>query len=171
MKPNLVVTGALAAICAGFGGQPLEPVTGFALNNYLGTWYEIARLPVSFENHLTHVTATYTLREDGKVRVQNAGIDERTSKKKIAVGKAKFARTADIGHLKVSFFGPFYADYIIVDLDSEYSCAMVASSKKYLWILSRKPELKKEVLGRLLEKAKQLGFDTGRLYFTPQTGG
>jgi apolipoprotein D and lipocalin family protein len=171
MKTYLVVTGALAAIFAGYGGQAMEPVTGFALNNYLGTWYEIARMPASFEEHLTHVTATYTLREDGKVRVQNAGIDERTSKKKIAVGKAKFARTADIGYLRVSFFGPFYADYIIVDLDREYSCAMVASSQRYLWILSRKPELKKEVLGRLLEKAKQLGFDTSRLYFTPQSGG
>jgi apolipoprotein D and lipocalin family protein len=82
----------------------------------------------------------------------------------VARGKAKFAGSPDTGHLKVSFFGPFYADYIIVDLDPAYKYAMVAgSSTKYLWILSRTPSLDETVLQRLIAKARDLGYETGRL--------
>ena len=146
----------------------MEPVPDFNLEKYLGRWYEIARMPALFENNLTQVTATYSLRDDGKVRVENEGIDARSSKPKKAIGKAKFAGSADRGHLKVSFFGPFYADYIILELDREYRYTMVASSMKYLWILSRKPVLEKGMLDGLVEKAKSLGFETDKLYFTPQ---
>ncbi len=146
----------------------MEPVTHFDLNKYLGRWYEIARMPAGFENNLIQVTATYSLRNDGKVRVENAGVDARSSKRKMAIGKAKFARNADTGYLKVSFFGPFYADYVILELDQDYRYAMIASSRKYLWILSREPSLEKTTLDRLMEKAKNLGFATEKLYFTPQ---
>jgi apolipoprotein D and lipocalin family protein len=150
------------------GKNLYTPVTPFIAEKYLGTWYEIARLPNSFEKDMTHVTATYSLKENGKVKVVNKGL--LNEKQKEAIGKAYLAGVPNEGFLKVSFFGPFYADYIIVDLDENYTYAMVASSLEYLWILSREPVLDKVVLDKLLEKAKKLGFDTSKLYFTPQKG-
>jgi apolipoprotein D and lipocalin family protein len=148
---------------------PYEPVSGFELNRYLGKWYEIARLPVSFEKGLVNVTATYSLRKDGKVKVVNEGFkNAKDGKHKVAKGKAKFGGSPDQGYFRVSFFWPFYADYIIVELDPGYAYAMVASSPKYLWILSREPKMDKNVLNTLIEKAGKLGFDTSKLYFTPQ---
>jgi apolipoprotein D and lipocalin family protein len=147
-----------------------EPVSGFDLNRYLGKWYEIARIPTSFEKGLVNVTATYSLRQDGKVQVINEGYKETgKGKHKTAKGKAKLAAKPDSGYLKVSFFGPFYADYIIIDLDlQQYDYAMVASSYDYLWILSRQPKMEKDIYDKLIEKASKLGFDTSRLYLVPQ---
>jgi apolipoprotein D and lipocalin family protein len=143
------------------------PINGFFLDRYLGTWYEIARMPVSFEKDLDRVTATYSLRKDGKVEVLNQGY--RNGRKKVAHGRAKFAGNPDVGHLRVSFFGPFYADYIILALDENYTYAMVtSSSNKYLWILSRTPKLDQKILGGLLAKAKELGFDTQKLIMVKQ---
>ena len=153
----------------GYGGVIMEPVAHFNLNKYLGKWYEIARLPAWFEKNLINVTAEYSIKENGRIKVENSGIDSTTMKMKTSVGKAKVAKTANLGYLKVSFFGPFYGDYMVLDLDNDYQYAMVASSKKYLWILSRTPQLSKETLDRLLEKAKNLGFETDKLFFTPQT--
>ncbi len=147
----------------------LEPVSGFDLNRYLGRWYEIARLPTSFEKDLVNVYATYSLRSDGKVKVVNEGYKKtKSGKHKVATGKAKFAKSPDKGYLRVSFFGPFYGDYLIIELDPEYKYAMVASSHKYLWILSREPKIDAAMLDKLVQRAKELGFDTSRLYFTPQ---
>jgi apolipoprotein D and lipocalin family protein len=114
------------------GGTKMEPVKNFDLSRYLGTWYEIARLPASFEKNLIHVTANYSLKNNGKVKVLNEGDDANTQKHKKAVGKAKIAQTPDVGYLRVSFFGPFYADYIILALDNDYRYAMVASSMHYM---------------------------------------
>ena len=143
------------------------PVSPFNAERYLGTWYEIARLPTSFEKDMVNVTATYSLEPNGKIKVDNKGV--KNGKPKKAIGKAFLAGTPNQGFLKVSFFGPFYGNYIIVDLDENYSYAMVASSPEYLWILSRTPVLEKDILNRLLEKARSLGFETSKLYFTPQT--
>jgi len=146
----------------------ITPVSPFSLERYLGKWYEIARLPTSFERGLSHVTATYTLRNDGKVKVLNEGIRENGNRSE-AIGKAKFAGKPDTAHLKVSFFGPFYADYVVFELDMEnYSYAMVASSMKYLWILSRTPQLDQSIKDKLVEKARSAGFDISRLIFTTQ---
>jgi apolipoprotein D and lipocalin family protein len=146
------------------------PVTGFDLSRYLGTWYEVARLPSWFEKGLVGVTATYSLRDDGKVKVLNAGYkDSLSGKKKDAVGKAKFSGQSDVASLKVSFFGPFYGDYIVVALDKEnYSWTMIASSPDLLWILSRTPQMDKTVFDSLIVGAKKLGFDTGKLILVPQ---
>jgi len=159
-------------LAAGFmsqaGAQKFTPVDNFSLEKYLGTWYEIARMPVSFENDLHNVTATYRLREDGKVSVVNRGIRP-NGRETVAHGKAKFAAAQNVGYLKVSFFWFFYADYIIVDLDSAYQYVMVAgSSTKYLWILSRKPQLDSVVLRQLVNSARALGYDTAKLIMTPQ---
>jgi len=152
------------------GSARLTPASGFDLQRYLGTWYEIARLPAPFEKGLVNVTATYSLRGDGKVKVLNAGYKgSTTGKRASATGKAKFAAAPDLGHLRVSFFGPFYADYIILELERQnYSYAMVASSYRYLWILGREPRLPRDVIDRLIARAKDLGFDTGKLYMVPQ---
>jgi len=144
----------------------IDYVTNFDLNKYLGKWFEIARLPTSFEKDMIQVTATYSLRKNGKVNVQNEGIKNGTHK--TAIGTAKIAKDVNSGYFKVSFFWPFYADYKVIELDPDYQYAMVASSYDYLWILSRTPKLPDDVLKKLLEKAKALGFDIGRLYFTPQ---
>jgi apolipoprotein D and lipocalin family protein len=147
------------------------PIKGFMVEKYLGTWYEIARMPVSFEKDLVNVTATYELRKDGKVKVINQGYKKtKQGKRKVAYGKAKFAGSPDVGHLRVSFFGPFYADYIIVALDTvAYQYVMVTgNSHKYLWVLSRTPKLDQTVLDNLLAKAKELGFDSQKLIMVEQ---
>jgi apolipoprotein D and lipocalin family protein len=148
--------------------QNFVPVSNFSLEKYLGTWYEIARMPVSFEKGLSRVTATYSLRDDGKVSVVNRGVKE-NGKESTAHGKAKFGGAKVTGYLRVSFFWSFYADYIITDLDPDYQYAMVSGgSLKYLWILCRKPELDSAVLNRLVNNAKNLGYATDKLIFTPQ---
>jgi apolipoprotein D and lipocalin family protein len=147
----------------------LVPVGNFDLQKYLGTWYEVARMPASFENGLVKVTATYSVRNDGKVKVLNRGYrDSFQGRVSTAVGKAKFAGDRSLGHLKVSFFGPFYADYVIVELDQGYNYALVISSRDYAWILSRTPVLDPAIMKSLIEKARGLGVDVSRLYMTPQ---
>jgi apolipoprotein D and lipocalin family protein len=172
MKWSLLLTCALPVLLVGraLSAPPkLVPVSGFDLNRYLGKWYEIARLPFSFEKDLVNVTATYSLRSDGKVKVVNEGYKKtKSGKHDVAEGKAKFAKSPDKGYLRVSFFWIFYGDYIIVELDPDYKYAMVASSHKYLWILSREPKMDNAILDKLVKKAQELGFETTKLYFTPQ---
>jgi len=145
----------------------IRAVENFDLEKYLGTWYEIARLDHSFERNLIKVTATYSKRDDGGVKVLNQGYDKTTGELSTAEGKAYFVEDADTGRLKVSFFGPFYGGYNIFDLDEQnYEYAMICgNSKDYLWILSRKPTLDETILNRLLEKAKALGFETDKLIY------
>lgn len=137
---------------------------------YLGTWYEIARFPHSFEKGLVGVTATYSMRSDGKIKVENAGfMNSLDGERKVALGKAKIAGKPTDGHLKVSFFLFFYADYFIMDLDPEYRWALIGSkSDKYLWILSRTPQLDDQTYNMILNKARGLGYDLKLLYKVPQ---
>ncbi|MBV5342621.1 lipocalin family protein, partial [bacterium] len=88
-------------------------ISGFELQKYLGTWYEVARFDHSFERGLSNVTANYSLRPDGKVKVINRGFKTKSNTWSESVGKAKFAGDKNIGSLKVSFFGPFYGAYNI----------------------------------------------------------
>ena len=145
----------------------LTPVSPFELSKYLGQWYEIARLPTWFEKDMSNVTANYSLRKDGKVKVENSGLKK--GKFETAVGKAKVVESPNIGYLKVSFFGPFYADYKVFVLDTaNYQYAMVASSYKYLWILCRQPTMEKRQMNDLVAEAQRRGFDTKQLIFTSQ---
>ena len=143
----------------------VEPVKGFDVNRYLGRWYEIARLDHSFERGLEKVTAEYSLREDGVIKVVNRGFNPEKKTWKKAVGKAYFLGDPNIGRLKVSFFGPFYGSYNIVDLDKEnYLYSLVCGpDRNYLWILAREPVLAESVKERLIDKAKTLGFKTEQL--------
>jgi apolipoprotein D and lipocalin family protein len=156
----------LLAGCVGIP-ENVTPVDGFVLEKYLGTWYEIARLDHSFERGLSQVTAEYSLREDGGVKVLNRGYLDEEKKWKVAEGKAFFVNQPTQGFLKVSFFGPFYGSYIIVDLDKEnYQYSLVCGpDKSYLWILSRTPAMSEERKTMLVAKAKALGFETEKLIF------
>lgn len=142
-------------------------VEGFELNRYLGAWHEIARLDHSFERGLVSVTAEYSLRPDGGVKVLNKGFDPAKNKWKEAEGRAYFTGSPSEGRLKVSFFRPFYGGYNIVELDKEnYSYSLVAGpNRSYLWILARSPELPPAVLERLTARAAALGFDTSKLIY------
>lgn len=162
---SLVAAALLMLVgCTGIPPQA-EAVRGFELERYLGTWYEIARLDHPFERGLSNVTAHYELRSDGGVKVINRGYDSDDGQWQEAEGRAYFVEEPDVGRLKVSFFGPFYGAYNIIELDREgYQWALVVGpDTSYLWILSRQPTLEGSVLDRLLEKAEALGFETSEL--------
>ncbi|TRY33716.1 lipocalin family protein [Aliiglaciecola sp. M165] len=145
----------------------IKPVDNFELDRYLGTWYEIARLDHKFERGLDHVTAHYEMREDGGVSVTNRGYNAEENEWEQADGKAYFVGDPQTGHLKVSFFGPFYVSYVIFDLDSEgYQYALVTGpNRDYFWILSRQKQLPQAILNALVEKAKTNGFATEELIY------
>lgn len=141
--------------------QGIKPVSNFNLERYLGTWYEIARFDHPFERNLDNVSATYSLRDDGGIDVINRGFNKEKQEWKEAKGKAYFVEGSNTGYIKVSFFGPFYASYIIFDLDQDYQWAFVTGShKSYLWLLSRKKNGNEKLIETFLRKAKDLSYDT-----------
>ena len=146
--------------------EGVQPVRGFDAARYMGTWHEVARLPNRFEEGLEQVTATYTLQDDGSVKVVNRGYDVARKEWRDITGRAKFVGEPDVGALKVSFFGPFYGGYNVIDLDPEYRYALVAGpDRSYLWILSREPSPPAAVIERLTRKAAELGFGTRALVY------
>jgi apolipoprotein D and lipocalin family protein len=163
---------ALVLLLTGCVGIPenVKPVDHFKLEKYLGKWYEIARLDHSFERDLTRVTAEYSLRDDGGLKVVNRGYSAKENKWKEAEGKAYFVKGSDQGYLKVSFFGPFYGSYIVLELDHEnYEYSLVCGpDKSYLWILARSPKIKEDIKDILIAKATALGFDTNKLIYVNQ---
>jgi apolipoprotein D and lipocalin family protein len=169
MKKWFVLIATLFSGCTGIP-EGITAIDGFEINRYLGTWYEIARLDHRFERGLNNISATYTLREDGGVKVLNKGWNQADSKWEQAEGKAYFIDQPDKGRLKVSFFGPFYGGYNIIELDKKgYAYSMVAGpDKSYFWILSRTKQLPKMTLEALIGKAKRLGFATDKLIFANQ---
>lgn len=155
--------------CLGMPKQ-VQPIHNFQLDRYLGTWYEIARLDHSFERGLSNVTAQYSMLPNGQVGVINRGYSEQKKAWKKIEGKAAFVQTPNIGHLKVSFFGPFYSSYVIADLDESYQYALISGyNHSYLWILARQPQIPDTVKNRLIAKAQSLGFDTTQLIFVQHT--
>lgn len=138
----------------------LEVVDKLEINRYLGTWYEIARLPNSFEKNLDRVTANYTLKENGDIRVINKGYIIGSSEFKEAEGTAWIPDVNEPAKLKVRFFWPFTGKYWVIELDKEYKYAMVGDpSRDYLWILAREKTLSDSVYNNLLKIAEQNGFD------------
>ena len=159
-------------VLAGCVGRPdnIVPVSNFDTTRYLGNWYETARIEHSFERGLSHVTADYSVRQDGGLKVLNRGYKDADAAWKEAEGKAYFVDKKDVGYLKVSFFGPFYGSYIVFDLDQQnYSYSMISGpDKSYLWLLSRTPTMDPALQQRLVEKARGLGFDTSKLIYVKQ---
>ncbi len=172
-KTRKTLTGALVILIAtmnsGCAGVPdgVTTVSEFELDRYLGTWYEVARLDHRFERGMSGVTANYSMRDDGGVSVVNRGFEESKDEWTSATGKAYFVGDSDVGELKVSFFGPFYGGYNIIELDKDdYQYSLVAGpDRDYLWILSRSPQLDPDVLSALVEKAESLGFPTDELIY------
>lgn len=167
----LILLGFLFAGCSSVTiPSGVEPVGNFDLSRYLGRWYEVARLDHSFERGMNAITAEYSMREDGGVKVLNRGYLTTQNKWKEAVGKAYFVKDPKTGFLKVSFFGPFYGSYVIFELDTEnYQYAFVCGpDTSYLWLLARTPEIEPVVLERFIARSRELGFDTDALIY-PQT--
>lgn len=162
----------LVLLLAGCTGLPdnVRPVNDFKAEKYLGKWYEIARLDQSFERGLTRITAEYSLRDDGGLKVLNRGYSASENKWQEAEGKAYFVGDPTQAHLKVSFFGPIYGSYIVFELDREnYQYALVSGpDKSYLWLLARQPKINDDIKKTLIAKAASLGFDTSKLIFVDQ---
>lgn len=170
MKKLLLLISVL--VLSGCLGMPrnVEPVKDFELGRYLGKWYEIARLDHSFERGLTQVTAEYSLKADGGVKVINRGYSADTQQWKEAEGKAYFVNGDGEAYLKVSFFGPFYGSYVVFGLDQQdYQYAFISGpDTDYLWLLARTPTVSPEVMKQFVEMASARGFDTNSLIYVEQ---
>ncbi|MCX5831615.1 MAG: lipocalin family protein [Deltaproteobacteria bacterium] len=166
MKRILMLLCLFLTGCVGIP-EHVKPVNNFNIEKYLGKWFEIARLDHSFEQGLTRVTAEYSLRDDGGVKVINRGYSSKENKWKEATGKAYFVRGTAQGYLKVSFFGPFYGSYIVFELDHEnYQYSLVCGpDKSYLWLLARTTKIDQDKKNILIARAAALGFDTSKLIF------
>jgi apolipoprotein D and lipocalin family protein len=162
---NILAALGLVSITSGVPAErDIVPVRPFDKQKYLGRWYEIARMDFRFERNLKNVTATYSAREDGSIKVENRGYNYVTKEWKQVTGKAKLAGKPDEASLKVSFFGPFYSAYIVIALDKDYKYALVAGeSLKYLWILARETTIPETIKQEYLKKAAGLGFDVSAL--------
>jgi apolipoprotein D and lipocalin family protein len=165
MRQLLFLAVTLLAGCAQIP-DGVEAVGGFDAERYLGKWYEIARLDHRFERGLDNITATYTARDDGGITVLNRGYDRAKGEWREAQGRARFAGPRDKAMLEVSFFGPFYGGYNVVDLDPDYQLALISGpTREYLWILARQPDPPREAVERVARRAAELGFDTAALIY------
>ena len=167
MKTRIMIVALVAVVAGCVSGPKVDntPVAALDLNRYLGEWYEIARFDHSFERGVEKAKANYTLNEDGTIKVVNSGIKD--GKPKTAIGKGKQTDTPAL--LRVSFFGPFYADYRVMMIDEGYTYALVGSgSADYLWMLSRTRDLPDSTKSELLSEAKRRGYDTDKLIWVKQ---
>lgn len=169
MKKQLnILIVSLALLCSCKGQEPVidnSVVKDLNIDRYLGKWYEIARFDHRFERGLVGVTAHYSMREDGKIKVVNSGYKgSLDGEKSEAIGKAKIPNSRIPSKLKVSFFWIFYGDYFVLELDENYQWAIVGSkTDKYLWILSRNPQMDDQLYSKLLNKLQARGYDISKL--------
>ena len=160
----IILFSAILSGCAVTIPKGAQAVTPFESDKYLGKWYEIARFDFKFEKNMNNVTATYSLKENGDINVMNKGYDTIKKKWETAKGKAKFVQSPDIARLKVSFFGPFYSGYNVIEIDDDYKYALVAGDNlKYLWILSRTTSVPENIKQRYIQKAMSIGYNTDNL--------
>ena len=164
---------ALLAACAGSPG-PVgnsavpEPAKAVELDRYLGKWFEMARYEAPFQKDCEGVTADYALREDGKISVVNSCTKD--GKRTTADGKAKIVEGSGNAKLKVSFFGPFYGDYWILDRAEDYSWAIVGEpSGRYLWMLTREAQPEPAVRALIEARVRELGYDWSLVRVTDQS--
>lgn len=164
----IVMTITFLNACTGIP-EGVEPIKNFNAQQYLGTWYEIARLDHSFERDMTHVSAQYVLKDNGDIQVLNQGFSNKIDACKQAEGNAKIIGDENIGHLKVSFFGPFYGSYIVFNWDRQQGVAYVAGNNhNYLWMLSRTPTVPESVMSDFKQQAQNRGFDISQLIIVEQ---
>lgn len=154
------------------GEMPLDTVQSVELPRYLGTWYEIASFPQSFQKGCVGTTATYSQRQNGDIDVLNqCRLNTLDGKLKTAHGVAKVVDKTTNAKLKVSFFWPFYGKYWIIDLGQgqDYDYAVVGHpNRKYLWILSRTPKMDPAKYDAIVARVREQGFDPSRLKMTLQ---
>lgn len=169
MKKQLnILLASLVLLCSCKGQESVidnSVVKDLNIDRYLGKWYEIARFDHSFERGLVGVTAHYSMREDGKIKVVNSGYKgSLEGEKSEAIGKAKIPNPNIPSKLKVSFFWIFYGDYFVLELDEDYQWAIVGSNTdKYLWILSRNPQMDDQLYSKLLNQLQARGYNTSKL--------
>ena len=143
------------------GAVAVQP---FDKHNYLGKWYEIARLPNRIEKDIKQVTEDYSLDDDGNIQVITKGYNFKKNEWINATGKIKFIGDENIGMLKVSYFGPFFAAYNVLDIDPDYKYALVSSNDlDYLWILSRETTIPDNIKAQFLNMAAGIGFMVEKL--------
>ncbi len=185
MKPRrtiprllVLVSGLLSSACGTTSTErlnlpPLETVQQVDLSRYLGTWYEIASFPQSFQEGCTATTATYSMRADGQIDVLNqCRKDSLDGKEKSAKGRARVVDATTNAKLEVSFFRPFWGDYWIIDLGDDYEYAVVGHpGRDYLWILSRDRQMAPSVYDEILHRLTAQGYETSRLNVTLQPAG
>jgi apolipoprotein D and lipocalin family protein len=176
MKPQalillgLVGAGCATATTARLHCPELRTVPHVDLGRYVGTWYEIANFPQSFQSGCTATTATYGLRDDGQIDVVNrCRKGSPDGPEKVARGRARAVDRSSNAKLEVSFFRPFWGDYWIIDLGADYEYAVVGHpSRDYLWILSRTPTMKAEVYDAIVQRLAAQCYETNRLVRTVQ---
>jgi lipocalin len=171
MKKLVITLFAFTILSCNSDMKTLSTVKDVDIDRYLGKWFEIARLPNRFEKGLICVTAEYSWRDDGRIKVLNKGHKESDlSKVDTATGKAWLPDENESGQLKVQFFWPFRGDYYIFHLDHvNYQYALVGSpNRKYFWLLSRTPTIPQSLYNELVQIAGENGFDIASFYKTPQ---
>jgi apolipoprotein D and lipocalin family protein len=167
MKKILILFVLLATGCVSIPDN-ITPVTSFQIERYLGKWYEIARLDHRFERGLTQISAEYSMRPDGGLKVLNRGYSNEKQEWSEAEGRGYFVQSPNEAYLKVSFFGPFFGSYIVFELDTvNYQYALISGpDKSYFWLLARTPTIDDNLKKKLIAKAAALGFDTTKLIFS-----
>ncbi len=168
---HYLITGIISSVAAALTGcattSDIAAVQNFEPERYMGTWYEIARLPQYFERDMDEVKAEYTLNADGTIKVVNSGVKDGEPQSITGTAKLKHPDAdPQTGELRVSFFWPFYSDYRVIELAPDYSYAVVTGgSRDYFWVLARTPTMEKELLDAILDRAKALGFEIGELEY------
>lgn len=167
---KILIGGIMMGLWSCGGGKELPTVKSLDLEKYSGKWYEIAKLPNSFEKNLKCISATYSIKEDGSIGVFNRGLDVSKSNKVDEIeGSAKVPDPSKPGEIKVTFFWPFYGDYFVFYLDKDYTTALVGSpSRKYFWLLHRNQSLSQDEYDRLIQLATNQGFDPTKIEKTLQ---
>ncbi|MDW8369336.1 MAG: lipocalin family protein [Geminicoccaceae bacterium] len=167
---------AMAACTGPAAGPPLEPVQGFAVERYLGTWHEIATIPAWFQRDCaSDTTATYgpAPEDPSWIAVRNA-CRTAAGEEKVAEGRARFTGSPATGALEVTFLEPLgfwlwatSGAYVVIALDPDYRWSVVAHpSRDYAWVLAREPRLEDATLARLRSVLAEAGYDTCRLVLT-----
>ena len=167
MQKILILFVLLATGCVSIPDN-ITPVTSFQIERYLGKWYEIARLDHRFERGLTQISAEYSMRPDGGLKVLNRGYSNEKQEWSEAEGRGYFVQSPNEAYLKVSFFGPFFGSYIVFELDTvNYQYALISGpDKSYFWLLARTPTIDDNLKKKLITKAAVLGFNTKKLIFS-----
>lgn len=176
-KKNIVKIAGLLIVLISFTNcsstyPPLQTVDSVDVQKYLGKWYELARLPNTFQEDCYCSQAEYSLIDNETLSVINScREDSLNGEIDKAEGKAFIVDGSNNSKLKVQFFWPFKGDYWIINLDKEnYSYAVVGTpSRKYLWILSRTKEIESDLFKQLIADAESKGFDVSKLIISTQS--